>query len=334
VTEQQGVGSGDDSDERVDQALTDALGGPRLDAAALARIHEAVEREWRSANPSRTRLPMPSRRARWTALMAAASLAVVTTVYVAIQFLSAPVVFGRLDRGTADATRALVRQRTLSSGDPLRVGDTLTARSPALVALVGGGSIRIAAGSVVIAESELSLSLKRGRVYIDMPPALAALNRLRILTAAGAVEHVGTQYEVLSDSQTVRIRVREGRIRLIGGAETVEADGGAELLVRPGGRVARSSVMTYGSDWLWTAALAPDYDIEGRPLADFLIWVSRELGRHLDFADARARNVADTTILHGSVRGQAPIEALANVMSTTSLTYEIRGDTIRVHSAT
>jgi FecR protein len=334
VTKQQGVGSGGDSDERADQALTDALGGPRLDAAALARIHEAVEREWRSANPSGGRLPMPSRAARWPAVMAAASLAVVTIVYVAIQFLSAPAVVGHLDRGTADATRALIRHRTLSPGDPMRVGDTLTARSPARVALIGGGSLRIAAGSVVIADGELSLSLERGRVYLDMPPVFAALNRLQIVTAAGAVQHVGTQYEVLSDSQTVRIRVREGRIRLIGGAETVEAEGGTELLVRPGGRITRGSAMTYGSEWLWTAELAPDYDIEGRPLVDFLVWVSRELGRHLDFADARARDVANATILHGSVRGRAPIEALANVMSTTSLTYEIRGDTIRVHSET
>jgi FecR protein len=334
VTEQQGVGSGGDSNERVDRALTDALAKPRLDAAALARIHDAVEREWRAANPSRTGLAMPWRRARWPAVMAAASLFAVTTAYVAIQFVSAPVVVGRLERGTADAARALIRHRMLSSGDPLRVGDTLTTRSPALVALLGGGSLRIEAGSVVIAESELSLSLERGRVYIDIPPAFAAVNRLRILTAAGAVEHVGTQYEVLSDAQSVRIRVREGRIRLVGGAETVEADGGTELLVRPGGRAARGSVMTYGGDWLWTAALAPDYDIEGRRLADFLVWVSRELGRHLDFEDPRARDVANTTILHGSVRGLAPIEALRNVISTTSLTYEIRGDTIRVHSAT
>jgi FecR protein len=334
VTDQQGVGSGGDSNERVDQALTDALAKPRLDSAALARIHDAVEREWRAANPSRTRLAMPWRRARWPAVMAAASLFVVATAYMAIQFVPAPVVVGRLERGTADAARAPIRHRMLSSGDQLRVGDTLTARSPALVALLGGGSLRIEAGSVVIAESELSLSLERGRVYIDIPPAFAAVNRLRILTAAGAVEHVGTQYEVLSDAQSVRIRVREGRIRLVGGAETVEADGGTELLVRPGGRVARGSVMTYGGDWLWTAALAPDYDIEGRRLADFLVWVSRELGRHLDFEGSRARDVANTTILHGSVLGLAPIEALRNVISTTSLTYEIRGDTIRVHSAT
>jgi hypothetical protein len=42
--------------------------------------------------------------------------------------------------------------------------------------------------------------------------------------------------------------------------------------------------------------------------------------------------VADATILHGTLHGQAPIEALANVLATTSLTYELRGDSIWVHS--
>jgi hypothetical protein len=158
------------------------------------------------------------------------------------------------------------------------------------------------------------------------------VNPLRVATLAGIVEHVGTEFEIKSDDRTVRVRVREGRIRFLGTADTVVADAGTELLATPGKTISRRSIDTYGGDWLWTAALAPDYEIEGRSLMGFLRWVSRELGRPLDFADANARQIADRTILHGSVRDQAPIDAMSNVLATTSLTYEIRGDTIWIRS--
>jgi hypothetical protein len=91
-------------------------------------------------------------------------------------------------------------------------------------------------------------------------------------------------------------------------------------------------VATYGADWLWVASLAPIYEIEGQPLLDFLQWVSRELGRRLEFGDSHARDIAARTILHGSIRDHEPLDALANVLATTSLRYEILGDTIRVNS--
>jgi ferric-dicitrate binding protein FerR (iron transport regulator) len=153
-----------------------------------------------------------------------------------------------------------------------------------------------------------------------------------VMTRVGIIEHVGTEFEVVSTDQAVRIRVREGLIRLLGSVGAVTAPAGTELLARPGGRLSRRSVATYGRDWMWTAALAPDYEIEGRRLADFLQWVSRELGRQPDFADAHVREVADRTILHGSVRGREPLEALAIVLATTSLSYEIWDDAIRVRA--
>ncbi len=65
---------------------------------------------------------------------------------------------------------------------------------------------------------------------------------------------------------------------------------------------------------------------------DFLGWVARETGRHVEFADNRAREVAGRTLLHGSVHGLAPLAALQQVLSTTSLRYEVRDDVIRVSS--
>jgi hypothetical protein len=168
-------------------------------------------------------------------------------------------------------------------------------------------------------------------MYVDFPPG--ASNPLRITTVVGEIEHTGTAFEVMSNDHSVRIRVREGRIRFVEANATLSAVAGTELLAVPGASVAQRPVDTYGRDWQWIAALAPDYDIEGHPLIDFLQWASRELGRKLNFSDTHARQIAEQTILHGSVRGQLPVDALGNVLSTTSLAYEIRGDAIWVHGA-
>jgi hypothetical protein len=152
------------------------------------------------------------------------------------------------------------------------------------------------------------------------------------VTRAGTIEHVGTEFEVLSSKQAVRLRVREGRVRLHNRAEEVVAEAGTELVATETGVVSRRPISTYGRDWLWVAALAPDYEIEGRPLLGFLEWASRELGRPLKFSDEHAREVAERTILHGSVRGREPLDALASVLATTSLSYEIRGETIWIQS--
>jgi ferric-dicitrate binding protein FerR (iron transport regulator) len=143
---------------------------------------------------------------------------------------------------------------------------------------------------------------------------------------------VGTEFEVLSNDQIVRIRVREGQVQLRNASQQTLIDAGTQLTANRDGDLTRTPIASYGRDWLWVAALAPDYEIEGQPLVNFLQWAARELGRPLKFADDHAREVADHTILHGSIKGREPLDALSSVLSTTSLTYEIRGDTIWVQS--
>ena len=124
------------------------------------------------------------------------------------------------------------------------------------VALDGGGTIRVATGSRLYIATSTQLSLAHGLIYVDFPPG--ASNPLRITTVAGDIEHIGTAFEVMSDDQSVRIRVREGRIRFVGETATLSAAAGTELLAVPGAKIAQRSVDTYGRDWLWIAALAPE----------------------------------------------------------------------------
>jgi ferric-dicitrate binding protein FerR (iron transport regulator) len=330
MTERRIAGPEDD-DPSIERALTTALSTEPLDDQTLERLRATVMDEWRAANaPARF-----DRKRRWIALSAAAVVAAVAVGFIVRPTRDAAVVgtIARLDDGAIDVRGAFWRHWTAHVGEALKSGETLTVHGPLLLSLMQGGSLRVAAGSVLDLTGEAEVSLAHGLVYLDVAPSIKSSTPLRILTPVGAVEHLGTQFEVLSNEGAVRIRVREGRVRLVGHAGTVVANAGTELLASVRGGISQRSVETYGRDWLWVAALAPDYDIEGRPLIDFLQWVSRELGRRVEYADAHARDLAAHTIMHGSVRGREPLEALADVLATTSLTYEMRADTIRVHSA-
>jgi hypothetical protein len=322
-----------DPDPALERRLSDALRVQPPSEHGLERLRAIVAREWLAAVAGgRT---VPSARWRWMGLAVAATVAAVTAaLWVATPAIQAVSIgsLTRLEEGRLEVRSRLFQQRRLKSGDALQVGDRLTTRSPVLVTLTRGGTLRIAAGSRLTITGAAQLALEGGLIYLDIPPGSSAENPFRVATSAGMVEHVGTEFEIKSDARTVRVRVREGRIRFVGTADTIVADAGTELLAAPGKAISRRAIDTYGGDWLWTAALAPNYEIEGKTLMGFLTWVSRELGRPLDFADANARHVADRTILHGSIRDQAPMVAMSNVLATTSLSYEIRGDTIWVRS--
>jgi len=323
-----------DPDPGVERMLTHALATQPMSEESLERLREVVAREWRAATDTIER-SIPSWRSRWVALAAAAALAAVSAGLWLTKPSVQAVSIGSMTRLAADGLEVrsgFFQQRRLKSGDSLRVGDRVTTGGPLLVTLARGGTLRIAAGTSLSITGSAELALERGRIYLDIPPESSAVTPLRVATSAGVVEHVGTEFEVMSDDRAVRVRVREGRIRFLGPADTIMADAGTELLATPDKPIARRSIDTYGGDWLWTAALAPDYEIEGRSLIGFLAWVSRELGRPLDFSDARARQIADRTILHGSVHDETPLDAMSNVLAATSLTYEIRGDTIWVSS--
>ena len=109
---------------------------------------------------------------------------------------------------------------------------------------------------------------------------------LRIETPAGAVRHVGTQFQVQRDRRHDRVRVREGRVLLTraAGAPT-DIAAGDELRVSGASIEWRRGLPSFGADWEWPAGIAPALEIENRPLAEFLAWMAREHGWQVRYAD-------------------------------------------------
>jgi ferric-dicitrate binding protein FerR (iron transport regulator) len=319
-----------DSEDSTERSLELGLRRRPLSDEVHARVRAAVEAEWRAALPAARRW---SRR-RWAGL--AAGVAAVTIIAAAwLRPEAEAAVVGtvvRVDAGGLESGSAPFLSRAVNVGGALHTAQKVTAHGSALVALQGGGTLRIARGTVIEALGVNEIRLRDGQIYVDLPLTLPRRSTFIVHTSLGSIEHVGTQFEVATVDHAIRIRVREGQIRLRrpSGAETAAA--GTELLIRQAGPVARNAVTTHGRQWSWVEALAPEFEIENRQLVDFLQWAARETGRELEIADDHANQVAERTHLHGSVQGLTPLEALGRVLSTTSLRFELHGDMIRVSS--
>jgi ferric-dicitrate binding protein FerR (iron transport regulator) len=321
---------GPGADSESERVLRDNLRVPALSPEAMARIRVATEAEWRA----NLRHSAPR---RWIPVAAAASLALLAMAVVWNVFSEGSAALAgeplaTLARAQAPGVvelRSLWREAPVEVGANLRNGQDLVARGSALLALRGGGNLRLAPDSELEVISANSVRLQRGELYVDIPPGAHADASFVAVTGAGEFRHVGTQFALAVIDGATRLRVREGRVAWDGARGGSTVDAGTEVLIH-GQQVTRRALDPSGDDWTWTAAMAPEVDIEGRPLAEFLDWVARETGRRLLVADDATRQQIAGISMHGSVRGLAPMDALNAVMASTSLRFDLPAGAIRV----
>lgn len=316
----------------AERILRDGLEANVLSTEALQRIRQAAEREWRAANPARSR-----RGSRWPAAVASVAI-LITAVGGAYLGLNAGpqdgAVLGLLESADAPGLvepRWLREDLILAEGSSVRAGQTVDARGDALIGLEGGGNLRMARATTVVVEGEDLVRLVRGELYVDIPPGTRARDAFRVMTDAGEFRHEGTQFAIASVDGQTRLRVREGRVLWRAESATAAVDAGTEVLIDRNGNATRRSVATAGRDWAWMESITPEVAIEDRPLIEYLEWFARETGRKLEI-DAAARAQAANTRMHGDVHGLTVTEALSAVMATTSLRYELPEGVIRVSS--
>lgn len=319
-----------DEDDPVRSALELGLRRQPLSSDALARVRQAVRAEFDALHGWRAET---RRWPRWM-LSVAATLAGLTVVAAVCLFQGeAGPPFGsvvRVENGSLQMARSFFGTQDLPAGADVPSLEGITSGGTSLIALAHGGLLHVAPGTSFEGTGADEVVLKSGHLFLDFPEGAG---RLVLRTPGGVFEHIGTQFEAAVEGEHTRIRVREGVVRMSGGAAAPqEIEAGTEVVVSEGGAVARRSVPTYGPDWAWVDAMPPEFEIDNRALSDFLGWVARETGRKVEFADDRAREVAGRTLLHGSVHGLAPLAALEQVLSTTSLRCEVHGDVIEVSS--
>ena len=102
---------------------------------------------------------------------------------------------------------------------------------------------------------------------------------------------IGTQFEVRLAGAGVRIRVRDGQVRVtIANGVDVRAGAGEELFSQPDGSdrsIDRRPIAATGSEWAWAERAASPFSVEGKTLGAFLDWVSHEGAWTVTFADTR-----------------------------------------------
>ena len=316
------------------------LAGPRQTVAdeRMRRVKAAVQAEWHRQQRIRSR----QRALRWTI----GTLAAAALVLVAVRLRDRDAPAG------APAARALATVDALSGaaqvisvpgvgprgariGDRLQVGDRMetTVGSRAALRLAGGASVRLDRATRLRLVADQTMVLEEGAVYVEAETSHSGVP-LEIRTAFGVVRDIGTRFEVRLQGPALRLRVRQGLVRLLQRGETHDVRRGEELMLGSDGRVGRSTTPVDGPDWTWVRALDTAFDIEGRSLREFLEWIASEHGWQLRFADRAVEEKARTTTLHGSIIGLTPEEALAAVLPTSGVEHRLERDVLLIRSNT
>lgn len=290
-------------------------------------VRAAVEAQWREVVAQRTR-----RRRRIGMSLAAAAAFVAIGLWAARPLVWSPgasLAAVRVAAGTVQAKAGwLSSWGAVGPGQALHAGETLATADNGRVALALADdvSVRLDRDTQIVLVGTRRISISRGALYVDSGARTAAhAPELLVETPAGAVHHVGTQYETRVLGSEVRIAVREGRVELdTGGGAMHSASAGEQLTISSGGNVMRSAISPYDERWKWVSATAPPFNINGRSVAEFMTWAARELGRNVVYDDAQAQADAERVLLNGSISGLSPEEALAAVLPTTPLRSEMR----------
>jgi hypothetical protein len=320
----------DGNDDKTIERVLRAAGGRAQPSAEMQEsVRAAVHAQWRATVAARK----GRNRRAW--LAAAASFAVAAVGILTIRTVvdpSSAVVVASVSRATGDVKSReslLSGWKEASSERSVHDGDTVMTGfdGRAALTLADGVSLRLDHETRIAFEDAEHVEVLAGAVYVDSGGATPSAKPLEIHTPAGAVRHVGTQYEVRLVDAGTRLRVREGRVELTPADGASHSVGpGEQVVVSESGVLAREPVATSGSEWEWVLHVAPPFDIEGRPVIEFLSWAARELGREIVFASPESEAEAQSAVLSGTMRGLTPAEAIAAVLPTTRLRSLERDD--------
>jgi ferric-dicitrate binding protein FerR (iron transport regulator) len=316
-------------EERATAQLLRLAGSP-LDPPAerRARVRPVVHQEWRASHRQR----MIHRRIRAAVGLLALAAALVTAVWLnrplprPARAIEPVVAAGQRIQGqplvlrenrSAGVRQPLVVSTSIHRGDVI-VTDSV---SRAAVRAADGSSVRIDRGSRVRFLARNAIEVVAGAAYI----ATSAGSRgFEARTPAGIVRDVGTQFELRVTASSLRLRVRAGRVEIQRGPHVTTAESGTEAVVTKSS-VVFQGISTFGSEWAWMADLAPSFAIEGQPLRTFLEHIAGEQGWIVRYADPDVAAAAGRIILHGSIDGLRPSEALHVALATSGLQYRLRG---------
>ncbi|NJD30684.1 MAG: hypothetical protein FIB04_02220 [Gammaproteobacteria bacterium] len=324
-----------DAPDDGDLALLLAAAGRRGEPSsqAAAEVRAAVEAEWREVVESR------QQRRRFVGWAAAAGVAVAAVaVWLARPlYMPEPQAVASFARTVGDVQVDSGSGHWLPAapGDVVKSGAVIRTGGSGRAALKisDGVELRLDTGSQLAFNDANTADLSSGAVYVDSGPEAGAPAVDFVLeTPVGSVRHLGTQYEARLGDGGLRVGIREGRVEINGDRGAVLGSAGEVLTLRDS-TVSRARLAPSASEWNWVADVTPPFSIEGRSVEAFLAWAGRESGRTVVYASPTVEQQARSVTLSGTVEGLAPTQALAAVLSTTSLRPVLTDGEIRIEAA-
>ena len=243
-----------------DAAVRDLLRQPRpaaVDAARAARVRPAVHAAWKDAADGTRNWK------RGVAIAAAAVLvfAIALTLVNWLRERGAPQAAAPI-ASTLFVTSEVVFQhdgqaRAGRVGEGLRPGTRITTNGGrAAIVLANGVELRLDSNTDITLDTERSMSLARGALYLDSSHRTGPPETVAIVARGTVIRDIGTRYEVRLSDQELRVRVRDGRVEVSSAFGMREADRGGQLRVTSSG-ILSGRASTSGADWDWIVRAMP-----------------------------------------------------------------------------
>lgn len=213
------------------------------------------------------------------------------------------------------------QQWTRASDEGLSTGSIIRVNGDAPVSFTfnDGMNVRAKPGTRLQLSSSHEITLNQGSIYLDSYNTVQP-EPFTVTTAFGTARDIGTQFMVsLNDADAWSVQVRDGQVNIADDDHRLSLGSGDAITISAENDVSERSVSTHDTSWEWSETARPTYDIEGRYLNDYLLWVSRETGRELRFASETARQSATSTRVHGTIDGLSATESLNKVLEITDL---------------
>ena len=229
----------------------------------------------------------------------------------------------------------------------LPVGTMIETLSDGLATLTlhTGGDLRLHHNSQLIVNSHNEFTLSFGTVYFDsgkgdltiagsrmadLDKQKPSLSAITIKTLHGNIQDIGTQFQVSSNTSTLQVSVREGLINLHNEQGKKVVNQGFKLTEQSNGSFEEVAISPQDQSWQWVNDAAPSFNLEGKNLHQFLVWISREHGLVLHFNQKHTEKLSKFIILHGDINGLDLEQALNTVFATTELSYRIEHNKLKV----
>ncbi len=194
----------------------------------------------------------------------------------------------------------------------------------------GGQSLRIDTSSHVILHSPNHISLEAGAIYIDT--AFAETEEpILVSTPLGTAQDIGTQFQIRVIGMLMVVGVRTGLVEVSQpGGQSHSINRGHFVKLDASGKSGQYPIQPDDPSWAWIETVAPEFDIQGASLEQYLRWYAHERGVNLVWADAASEASAGAALLAGSIADASLDEGLMLVKQVAPFEHRLSSGTLWV----